>query len=95
MKSPHPFIRPLCFAMFARVALAVCLDGLAQPWPAELRIQRTPDGPVRLELFGDLGNDYAIEAADDSGTDAWSPQVTLSLTGPSQTSAGFELVRPP
>lgn len=65
--------------------LAACVDGLAQPWPAELRIQRPPTGPVRLELFGELGNDCAIEAADDPGTNAWSPRVTLTLTGSSQT----------
>jgi len=85
MKSPHAFIRPIFFAMFATVAMAACPDGLAQPWPAEPRIDRPPDGPVRLELFGDPGNDYAIEAADDPDTNTWSPLVTLSLTGPSQT----------
>lgn len=67
------------------LTLAACLDGLAQPWPAELRIDRPPTGPIRLELFGDLGYDYAIEAADDPGANVWSPLVTLSLTGPSQT----------
>ena len=36
-------------------------------------------------MFGDPGNDYAIEAADDPGANAWSPLVTLSLTGSSQT----------
>lgn len=65
--------------------LTACFEGVAQPWPAELHIQRTSDGPVRLELFGDLGYDYAIEAADNPGASVWSPLVTLSLTGPSQT----------
>jgi hypothetical protein len=78
-------IRHHLFALFLIVALAACRDGLAQPSPAELRIERQPTGPVRLELFGDLGNDYAIEAADDPNANAWSPLVTVSLTGPSLT----------
>lgn len=82
MKSLHRPTRPLWFFVLMLVA---CFDGLTQPWPAELRIQRPPDGPVRLELFGDFGYDYAIEAADDPSTNVWSPLVTLSLTGPSQT----------
>jgi hypothetical protein len=85
MQSPHRLIHPRSFAVFAAVILAACLDVLAQPWPAELRIERQPAGPMRLELFGDLGYDYAIEAADDPGASAWFPLVTLSLTGPSQT----------
>lgn len=79
MKTTHVYF---CFLV---LTLAACLDALAQPWPAELRIQRQPTGPVRLELFGDLGNDYSIEAADNPGASNWSPLVTLSLTGTSQT----------
>lgn len=36
-------------------------------------------------MFGDPGNDYAIEAADAPDTNGWSPPVTLSLIGSSQT----------
>ena len=77
MKTTHLFLPAL--------ALSLCLQALARPVPTELRLERSPAGPMRLELLGEADVDYTIEAADALGPDGWSPLFTFSLAGPSQS----------
>src|SRR5262249_3047451 len=53
----------------------------AQLPPAQLRIDRPDPGPVRLELLGEAGREYTIEAAEELRTNGWSALFTFPFPG--------------
>jgi hypothetical protein len=74
----QPFI-PLAIILLA------CCGGLAQLPPAQLQLDRPDTGPIRIELLGEAGLEYTIEAAGELRADGWSPLFTFLLLGDIQS----------